>query len=138
MNTKNFEHTAKCMCESCSGTGIRQGFAGKQELGVICANCNGMGYKNVYLNGDSHLDEKTGVISIVNKDNVLVTEKMFCGLNKAEGVKYILVSPRRYFTSTWFFDRAANEINVIRYEDFLYGTITLPKETHEASLKKTN
>lgn len=118
----------KCVCESCKGTGIFKGFAEKDDLGVICWNCNGKGYYTLKLNDRVQLvqDEKTGIVYEVKEGHIWCEVELFTKLQKRDDVNYVVYSTSRVFSPEYLFEHGASEINVITYKEFLKGEYPLP------------
>lgn len=124
----NIGKRVRCVCGSCKGTGIYKGMTEKDDLGVICYNCNGTG--NYILNIEDNMqlvrDNQNGVVYVVEDGVITHSTELFEELKRREDVNYVMYATSRVFSPTWLFEHGASEINVIRYEEFLNGMLPLP------------
>ena len=118
----------KCTCGFCEGTGIYKGNAERDDLGVLCHDCNGKGYNNIKLEENMQLvkDKKTGTIYKVEDGIIVGKIKLFKKLQKRDDVNYVMYATGKCFSPKYLFEHGASEINVISYEDFLQGNFPLP------------
>lgn len=109
-------HETKCTCDSCKGTGIYKGPYEKDDLAVVCPDCNGRGYYTLELNENLQLvqDEKTGVTYKVNNGLIDGIVTLFNELQKRNDVNYVMYSTGNAFSPEYLFEHGATEINVIR------------------------
>ncbi|MDD3341197.1 MAG: hypothetical protein PHN72_03235 [Bacilli bacterium] len=117
----------KCTCSSCDGTGIYKLFSKKEDVGVICTDCNGLGYQ-VFT------DEKNEIIQFGQDKFVYQVEqgaieypvKLFTQLVRRNDIHYVIHSTSGLFQPEHLFDNGTDEMHVIKYEDFYNGVLPMP------------
>lgn len=124
----NLGHEAKCTCESCKGTGLNKGWSERDDLAIICYNCNGKGYFTLKLDESIQLvqDEKMGVIYEVNDGIVVGSVCLFDKLQKRDDVNYVVYGTGKTLSPKYLFEHGATKNNVISYEEFVEGKLPLP------------
>lgn len=121
----------KLVCKDCNGTGLARNYIrNKDHLAGICDKCIGKGYV-VYIDTENKTirRHKNNDIICYIKDNDKGKEEkveLFQKLNVLDNIDYVIFINSNIYSLEALRNYGANEINIIRYSEFLDGMIPLP------------
>ena len=136
---KNYKH----YCSNCHGTGVISYLVDfeypSEDLGIVCDECNGLGYKvsELYDRFEVVADTTNNYTYLLDEGNICMGLELFQGRRETDQFKYVIynsladsITDKCLENAKDFINIGASKDELITYHKFLSGRLPLPMEKY--------